>query len=92
MSIVDTSGNECTHAELQLIYEWADLCPALPSITGVLTYPETIKLAKWCLVATPTLALARQAFPSLRFRKDETVAAALDFFRTEPAVRNGLAL
>ena len=92
MSIIDTSGSECTHAELQLIYEWADLCPELPSITGVLTYPETIKLAKWCLVAAPTLALARQTFPSLRFRRDETVAAALDFFRTEPSVRNGLAL
>ena len=60
--------------------------------TDVLTYPETVKLAKWCLVATPTLALARQAFPSLRFRKDETVLAVLDFLRTEPAVRNGLAL
>ena len=92
MSIIDTNGNECTHAELQLIYEWADLCPALPSITGVLTYPETIKLAKWCLVAAPTLALARQTFPPLRFRRDETVVAALDFFRTEPPVRNGLAL
>ena len=92
MSIIDTSGNECTHPELQLIYEWEDLCPALPSITGVLTYPETIKLAKWCLVATPTLALARQTFPSLRIRKDETVAAVLDIFRTEPSVRNGLAL
>lgn len=92
MSITDTNGNECTRAELQLIYEWADLCPALPNITGVLTYPKTIKLAKWCLVATPTLALARQAFLSLRFRKDETVVAALDFFRTEPSVRNGLAL
>ncbi len=46
MSIIDTNRNECTHAELQLIYEGADLCPALPSITGVLTYPETIKLAK----------------------------------------------
>ena len=91
MSISDTNGNECTQAELNLIYEWAEICPVLPSITCVLTYSETIKLAKWCLVGTPTIELAHRTFPTLRFRRDETVTAVLDFFSTEQAVRDALA-
>lgn len=93
MAITDTNGNECADHELQLIYRLGERCPAIPSITGVLTYPEFIKLVRWCIadqLPPPDLHSARAAFPSLRYRSDERVLACLNFLKGDPEVRSAL--
>ena len=89
MSVMDTNGNECTARELDLVYSMGDRCPAIPSLSGVLTPPELIKLARWCVAdgtARPSLATARRAFPTLAYRSDEKVQSALDFLRSDDEV------
>ena len=66
---------------------------ALPRLSGVLTPPEMIKLAKWCAfsqVNGPSVRMARTAFPTLKYRKAETIQAALDFFRDDTDFYNAL--
>ena len=92
-NVTDTQGNECTIVELHLIYAIAEECPGVPNLTGVLSYPEFIKMARWCLLAGGTLMAddARKAFPLLRYRKAETVQSVLDFLVGSERVRSVLA-
>lgn len=93
MSILDSMGNECSQGDLDLIYSMGERCPEIPSMSGVLTPPELIKLARWCVsdgVVAPDLTMARAAFPTLRYRSDGKVNAALDFLKTDPEVAAAL--
>ncbi len=93
MTIMDTMGNECTQAEMDLIYRIGERCRAIPSIGGVLTPPQIIQLAKWCQLmefGPPDLVAARKAFPTLAYRKDAIVSAALNFLTKDLEVMETL--
>ena len=50
MRVMDMNGNECTERrELDFIYEICERFPLISSIGGVLTPPEIISLARWCV-------------------------------------------
>ena len=93
MPVIDTMGNECSDSENELVHVMVGRCRAISALTGVLTPPQVIKLARWCVaggVTSPDLAAARKAFPTLAHRSDKVVETALHFLKTDQWVAQSL--
>ena len=90
MSIIDSSGFECTQEDWDALWSAFDGNPEeerlLSMLMGVLTHPEMVHLWKMTAVMPSDwdVEAAVKVFPDLNFRSAERVQQALDAMRSHP--------